>query len=373
MIRLFKPYSAPNIATELDKLLQTGRLTQGPQVAKFEKLLQDELRWPYVVALNSCTSAIHLAIDNIVRMNELIPYKTTVITTPLTCWATHVPVLAQGLNLEFVDIDPKTLNINLDEVEKKLTKDTRILLYVWWGGLPVDQDRLFNIRQKYEQKYGQKLFIIEDCAHAFGSEPIGKLPFNITECWRCYSFQAIKHLNTFDGGALVCPNEAANKFARMTRWFGLDRDNNQDFRSNQNVKNWGYKFHMNDMNATVGICNFNGACKNVTTQNLISERYRHEIKNPNITHIYGEDFSSCWLHTILVDDRAKFTKYMNERFIEVNMVHQRCDKHDCLKNMGEWNLPIMDSLENRYVCIPNHWGLTEEEQNHIIKTVNNYA
>jgi dTDP-4-amino-4,6-dideoxy-D-glucose/dTDP-4-amino-2,4-dideoxy-beta-L-xylose transaminase len=149
-----------------------------------------------------------------------------VLTTPLTCTATNWPILANNFNIKWVDIDPETLNMDLDDLARKITPKTKAIFVVHWGGYPLDLDRLEEIQNHANRLYGFKPAIIEDCAHAMGSKYKGKLigtHGNICT----FSLQAIKHITSGDGGLLFVPHDELYKRGKLLRWYGIDRDGNQ--------------------------------------------------------------------------------------------------------------------------------------------------
>lgn len=370
MIKLFNVAMSSNAINEAAKTLNSGMITQGPKVDEFEKNLSGYFEHNRIVTVNSCTSAIHLALAVLKDRHKLKEIE--VLSTPVTCAATNMPIVQNGFKIKWCDIDQKTLNIDLNDVYKKLTKDTRILMVVDWGGYPLDYDELYDIRHFYKNKFGEELFIIEDAAHAFGSQwydlKVGTCPWIFT----CFSFQAIKHLTTGDGGLLIPPDQYL-KQCRLMRWFGLDRDNKVDFRCCQDIEHAGFKFHMNDINASIGIENLKNVFGLIKLCQINSKHLRESIKNPNIEQLEYESHvqSSCWLHTILVDNMQDFILYMKENNIETNPVHTRNDKFSCFHKY-KTTLQNLNNITNRWICIPNGWWLTSSDIEYIIDKINKY-
>ncbi len=232
---LFKVFMAPTAAAATGETLNSGYIGQGPAVEKFEHLLRDRFGYDYLVTVNSATSAEHLALhmlrtpsesnsrqDRLNGATEKWPGcepGDEVLTTPLTCTATNWPILANGLRIKWVDVDPETLNIDLDDLERKLTPKTKAIMFVHWGGYPVDLDRVKQICRRAKELFGFTPRVIEDCAHAFGStyqdKPIGTHGNMCT-----FSFQAIKHITTGDGGLLMLPDSQLLARAQLLRWYG---------------------------------------------------------------------------------------------------------------------------------------------------------
>ena len=270
-INLFKVYMSKTAKIVVGDVLDSGYIGQGSKVDEFEKLLKERFKNDYVTTTNSATSAEHLAIHLLKT-----PYKGVtsyggvafcesfwagikdgdeVLADPLTCTASNFPILANNLKIKWVDVDPETLTMDLDDLARKITPSTKVIMLVHWGGYPVDLDKIAEIQGKASHNFGFKPAVIEDCAHAFGSffkgQPIGSHGNICT-----FSFQAIKHLTSVDGGALVLPHEHLYSRARLLRWYGINRETNKkDFRCEADIPEWGFKFHMNDVNASVGIEN----------------------------------------------------------------------------------------------------------------------
>ena len=199
----------------VDETLSSGYLAQGPKVDAFEQLLRKHFAAnPRVCTVNSCTSAIHLAMYLIKREYGL-PDGAEVISSPLTCAATNFPVVANRLAIRWADVNPHNLNIDLTDVERKLTANTRILLFVHWGGYPIDYAALGEIATRYRRRFGHELIVVEDCAHAWESHYHGAPVGAVQKNFACFSFQAIKALTTSDGGLLLAPNDDLCRQARL--------------------------------------------------------------------------------------------------------------------------------------------------------------
>jgi dTDP-4-amino-4,6-dideoxygalactose transaminase len=294
-----------------------------------------------------------------------------VLTTPLTCTATNWPILANNFKIKWVDVDPKTLNMDMDDLERKITKNTRAIMVVHWGGYPVDLDRLRQIQEKSMRLYGFKPAVIEDCAHSMGSKYKGKLigtHGNICT----FSLQAIKHITSVDGGLLFLPHQELNRRARLLRWYGIDRDSpRKDFRCEADIEEWGFKFHMNDVCATVGLENLKHASTIIEAHKSNAKFYDSNLQGiPGLTTLTRHDNreSSFWIYSLLVDRRDDFMKHMKECGIVVSQVHERNDKHSCVSEYKS-NLPVLDATISKIVSIPVGWWVTEEQRQYIVNCI----
>tara|TARA_R100000734_G_C3318518_1_gene112749 strand:+ start:706 stop:1905 length:1200 start_codon:yes stop_codon:yes gene_type:complete len=391
-IPLFKVKMNPTAKTAVSKVLDSGFIGQGSKVDEFEKLLIPRFNNPYTVTVNSATSAEHLALhllktprDSQLVFDGVASYTShwpgiqdgdEVLATPLTCTATNFPILANNMKIKWVDVDKKTLNMDLDDLARKITSKTKVIFVVHWGGYPIDLDKLKEIQNKAHKQFGFKPAIIEDCAHAFGSKFNGK-PLGSHGNICTFSFQAIKHMTTADGGALILPHEELNRRARLLRWYGIDRDSERtDFRCEADIPEWGFKFHMNDVNAAIGIENLKIVDEEVIQKHKDNAAYYDKHlrvignydkiclntdRNPKME-------SAFWIYSILVNRKDDFMRYMKECGITVSQVHERNDIHSCVKDF-KTQLPSLDWVRDRLVNIPVGWWVTEEDREYIVKCI----
>jgi dTDP-4-amino-4,6-dideoxygalactose transaminase len=357
------------------EVLRSGYIGEGPKVKEFEAQLKkrfasSNINRPFA-ATNSATSAEHLAYRLLLESRDLRPGD-EVLTTPLTCTATNWPILANGLKIKWVDIDPTTMNIDLDDLARKATPYTKAISIVHWGGYPVDMDRLDEIRYVIDQKTGIFPAVIQDCAHALGST-IYKEPLHYWGDFATYSFQAIKHLTCGDGGALVSSYTRHDRQARLLRWYGIDRSGDRkDFRCEADIPAWGYKFHMNDISATIGLANLSLLDDTLSTHKDNAAYYNKRLRGiPGVTLLRNDAWvkSSYWLYTIRVQRREDFMRMMKEKGVEVSRVHERNDKHSCVKEFAAL-LPNLDVVCKDMICIPVGWWITEEDREYIVDCIN---
>ena len=387
-VPLFKVFMAP--PSELDAptldVLHSGYITQGKKVEEFEESLAAFFGNPRVLTLNSATSGLHLALHLLHKPmpEESWPGLTEnvdeVLTCPLTCTATNWPILANRLRIKWVDADPRTCNICLADLEHKLSPTTKVIVLVHWGGSPVDLDRVARMQEVCFQRFGFRPRVIEDCAHAIGAEQNGrKLGNHGNMC--VFSLQAIKHLTSVDGGLLVLPTQRLYERGKLLRWFGIDRNKRSgsgDFRMEPDVPEYGFKFHMNDLNATIGLANLAHlprllqACRENAAH--LSE---HLVQLPGLTALDALPMgtrSAYWLYTLRVPAawRARFFAHMQSRGVMVSAVHQRNDVHSCVARFATM-LPQLNELAEELVCIPVGWWLTAADRERIVDAIKTYS
>lgn len=374
-IPLFKVFMSPTAGDEVNKVLYSGYVGQGPKVEEFEKNLKDFFNHDYVQTLNSGTSGLHLALHLLKK-----PYGKTwpgispgdeVLATPLTCTASNWPILANGLKIKWVDINPSTLNMDLDDLARKISPTTKAIIPVHWGGYPNDLDKIAEIQLRTKDFLGFKPAVIEDGAHAFGSKYKGKL-LGTHGNMIMYSLQAIKHMTSVDGGLLLCPNRDLHKRGKLVRWYGIDRDSDRkDFRCEANIEEWGFKFHMNDVCAAIGIENLKHIGEIISKhQNNASfyDKKLSDVKGIKLLERNPDMESSFWLYSLLVENRDGFYRWMNECGITVSQVHERNDIHTCVSEYRT-HLPSLDKTIGSVVSIPVGWWITDEQREYIVDCI----
>jgi dTDP-4-amino-4,6-dideoxygalactose transaminase len=356
MIPLFKVRVSENVGKPVTDVLHSGFIGQGQKVEDFEDLLQIELNSKTrPVTVNSCTSAIDLALELIG-----VGPDDEVISTPQTCFASQVGAIHRHAKIRWADIDPITGLIDVDSVSSLITEKTKAIICVNWAGKLCDFASLkrFNIP------------IVEDAAHTWDI-------FDVSGIERgdyiCYSLQAIKFLTTGDGGILICPPEKESE-ARILRWFGLDRNKGQSFRCTQNITKAGFKYQMNDIAAAIGISNLPEAKKSVHQQRKNAKHIIDNVNNPNLILPEWDETCSYWLFSmhVLNNRKQEFVKYLEEAEISSSPVHFRNDMYSCTEKFKERHLPGVTDFDKTQICIPNGWWLTNDDLEHIVKVLNKF-
>lgn len=241
-------FGVPTIGNEeisaAERVLRSRWITFGKESVEFEKELVAYTSSKSGAVVSSCTAALHLAL--ILRR---VGPGDEIITTPYTFASTVSTILHTGAKPVFVDIDKKTLNIDPSKIEEKITKRTKGIVVVHFGGLPCDMKRINAIARKH------RLFVNEDAAHAIGSRYDGKM-IGDSKNLVCFSFYANKNLSTVDGGFLATPTAAFAEQARSLRLHGLSSDAWNRFHNKKKlffeVSSLGYKYNTNDIFSAIG-------------------------------------------------------------------------------------------------------------------------
>ena len=356
-ITLFKVRMAPNVATALAPVLQSGYIGQGVKVDEFEREFTMEYA-PYpIVTTNACTAAIHM-----ILMHLGIGPGDEVITTPLTCIATNAPILAVGARLIWADVDDETGNIDPDDVGRKVTKWTKAIIAVDWTGRPANYPAL--------RAFGFP--VIEDAAHG----PL--VEHAVTGDYVCYSFGPIKHMTCGDGGAVGTPDPEARASLALLRWYGLDRTSQKDFRCEQNIQKAGMKFHMNDINATIGLTNLPFLRETVAAHRRNARALYDGIIALHLEWLWQAPFSpesNYWVFPVLTANpiiRERLKKHLAQCGIGASQVHARNDHHAAY-SFPNGPLPGLEMFDARHLNLPCGWWVRDDDITRILEALDEFV
>ncbi len=352
---------------EVRAVLESGFVNEGVQVTQFQNAVRDYLAVDNLILMNSCTSALTVAY----KIAGVKP-GAEVITSPMTCIASNTPIDNLGGKIVWADIDPSSGSINPSDIERKITDKTKAIVYVAWAGTPCDLEAIDSLGKKYG------IVTIQDAAHAFGAEWNDKSIASYAD-FTCYSFQAIKHLSSGDGGALVCRNEADYLLARKLKWFGYDREATKDEKGEWKGQRWsadieagevGYKFNMNNIAAAIGIAQMPHLDRLLAAHRSNGSVYATAFKDTSLVHaltIPSSARSSFWVYTAITDksvDRDALIEKLNSEGIAAGLVHLSNDVYTAFKPYSA-DLPGVRAFGERQISLPCGWWLSEDDCKHI--------
>lgn len=346
----------------VNEVLRSRFISAGKMADMFEARLQEKGGLINPVTVNSGTSALvlALAVAGIKPGDEVILPAQTFIATGLV-------VLMHYAKPIFADIQYETGNIDPASIKDKITDRTKAIIPVHWGGYPCDLDEINTIAKK------NNLAVIEDAAHAFGAT-YKKRPIGAVSRFTAFSFQAIKHLTTGDGGALCCLESDDHYQARRRRWFDIDRDNAKPSilgEREYDAASVGYKYHMNDLSAAIGLGNLEDMGADIIRRREIAALYRSGLTGiPGIQLLdYKDDReSSNWFFPLLVEKRVDFITKLGRHGIPASVVHLRIDTNSVFGGMNE-DLLSQERFNNNQVALPIHREITDEQVGEIINCV----
>ncbi len=362
MINMFHPYISNEARRNVQETLITRWIGEGPRVKLFEDRLELVLGVDFALALCNGTAGLRLAL----AMCNVGPGD-EVITTAQTCTATNMPILEQFATPVFADIQYCTGNIDPQDIEHRITDKTKAIIVVHWAGYPCDLDEIHRIAHYHG------LPVIEDAAHALGASYKGQ-PIGTISAFTMFSFQAIKQLTCGDGGLLTVLTQEHYDEARRRRWFGIDRENR--VKQQNGYSHWpqteaGYKYHMNDIAAAIGLGNLQDLDYILGMRARIAEQYTEALTDVSGVYLFGyEDdrVSGNWLFTMHVDCRNDFCAMMDSNGIETSVCHVRNDSHPIFGPQRD-DLPNVDRYAETNISIPLHNHLAEEDVEYIIDVI----
>ena len=368
MIPLFKPSYGKEELDALKEPFKTGWIGLGPKTKEFEEKFVKYIGGKYAVGVNSATAALHLALKIMNVENG------EVITTPMTFVSTNHAILYNNATPVFADIEEDTLNIDVDEVIKSITNKTKAIIVVHYGGHACNMDSILEISRKKGIK------VIEDVAHGCGGEYKGRKLGSLGDVG-CFSFHAVKNLATGDGGMIIINDPSLDSRLRKLRWLGISRDTwNRSEVDNKyswyyTVEELGYKCHMNDITAALGLAQ-------------LEKLDRLNEKRKRIVKLYNEAFAGLdWLETPIEKDYAKSA---NHNY--VIKLEKRDELIDYLVKYGistgvhyfpnhlysmykkfKANVPVAEKIWKRLVTLPLFPDLTDSEIQEIIERVREFG
>jgi len=378
------PYGRQDISEEdiqsVVDVLRSDFLTQGPVVPKFEKTVAEYCGANYAVAVNSATSALHIAC-----LSLGVGPGDYVWTSPITFVASANCAVYCGAKVDFIDIDQRTYNISADCLEDKLKLAEKsgclpkVVIPVHLSGQSCDMARIYALGQKYN------FSIIEDASHAIGGryrkEPIGNGRYcDIT----VFSFHPVKIITTGEGGMALTNNISLAKNMSLLRTHGVTRE--QADMTIEPEGPWyyqqimlGYNYRMTDMQAALGLSQLQRLDEFVAKRHQIAQRYDEMLRDlPVVTpHQDPDNYSALHLYPILLElDKINKTHKqvfsgLRENSIGVNVhyipVHTQPYYQDMGFQLGDF--PVSENYYSRTISLPMFTTLTDEQQESVVKVL----
>lgn len=368
MIPIFQPNTNEEEIDALREVLNSHWLGLGPKTAEFESKFASYIGTNFAVALNSGTSALDLAIRlfDISEGDEvLVPAVTFVSTAHAVVYNRATPV--------FVDIDKKTLNIDIEDAKNKITARTKAVIPVHYAGRSVDIDSLREILPK-------NIIIIEDAAHASGSLYKNKKCGSLADI-AAFSFHAVKPLAAGEGGAITLNNEDMVSRAKRLRWLGIDKatweriNQSKEYLWDYNVEEIGYKYHMNDLQAALAIVQLKKLDDGIRLRRERANLYSKllsEISEVECPLCDDEIYKSSWhLYCIKCVRRDDLSAYLKDHEITTGVHYKPIHLHSCY---GE-NKPYLKNAEEAFkkiLTLPLFAALTFEEIRYIVDKIKDF-
>lgn len=338
---LFHPFiPKEDILREISETLDTRWIGQASKVDLFEKKFGEKFGYKYCLMMNSCTSALEMAY-HLLDLKE----GDEVMVPVVDCTAGQMGLRRRGVSIVFADVDDN-LNLSVKDLKDKITEKTKAIVAINLGGIEFDKEIVSIAKEA-------GIPLIADSAQHLGTSEGDYV---------CYSFQAIKHITTGDGGMLVLRNKKEYERAKKLRWFGIDRDQKakkgwQAWERRQmtfDIEEAGYKYQPTDIDACFGLAALPYIDEVLAHRKMLADTYREELGDMVVAG------GSHWLVGIRTDKRDKIADYLKEKGIETNVVQLR---NDIFKVFGGKRLPLenINRLEFQYLYLPCHHLITKED------------
>lgn len=353
-IPLFRPRISEEAIAAAADVLRSGWLGLGPKTDEFEREFAAYVGSPFCVGLSSCTSAIQLALHVLD-----LPEGSEVITTPITFVSTNHAILYERLKPVFADVDPRTGNLDTGSVRARITGATRAIIVVHYGGYPADLDEIYAIAREHG------LAVVEDCAHACGAEYKGK-KIGSHGSLHAFSFHAVKNLPMGDGGALTVRSVEHDARLRRLRWLGIDKDTytrteRQAYHWEYEVAEVGFKCHMNDIEAAIGLEQLRLLDAENCRRTEIARGYREALEGIDgltLPPMSDDRRSSYHLFPVIAERRDDLVTRLREEGIATGVHYRRNDEYSMYEKT---ELPGAGHFASHVMSLPMHLDLRDED------------
>ncbi len=372
-IRLFKPSLGEEELQAIKEAFDRSWVGLGPKVAEFEEAWSKFIGCKMSVGVNSATAALHLALACF-RFSE----GKKVLVPSLTFSSTASAVLYNRLIPVFIDSDPVTLGMSLEELDKKYDKDCVAVIPVHYAGHPVPMDILVP----WARSKGLK--IVEDCAHTAGGIYKGKSLGTWGDIG-CFSYEEKKCMTTGDGGMMVTDDPELFRDVKAMRWVGIDKDNWKTAQAyttaNHDSMHWfyelnvlGYKYNMNDLAASIGLVQLSRLPAFNNRRSEIIKKYIGGIKPVKVIEPlipFEPENYPYQMFGIRAVERNELMIYLKSKGIATGCHYTPLSVQPLFKRWGN-NCPFIEKESDKFITLPLHADLTHEEVNYVIEALNNF-
>lgn len=340
----------------LEKILYGGMIGEGEEVYAFEREFAELFGLPNALSVSSGTAALHLAF-----LSCGVGPGDEVITTSMTAEPTNTTILNVGARPVFADVEPETGNLDPAIVEGIITNATKAICVVHYAGYPADLRALRIIADKHG------LALIEDCAHALGARDNGVAIGTVGDA-AIFSFQAIKHLTTVDGGVLTLRDPDKLDAARRLRWFGLSKGVP---RTEVNITVPGFKYNMNNVTALIGRAQLPSIGEAIA-RHIENGQYFNQafstISGARPANVRPRSEPSYWIYTLLCDDSAAVEEACLANGITASKLHRPNHHHSAFAHYAK-PMPSLEGFYARLLHLPCGWWVTDKEREQIVEVV----
>ncbi|RLA87392.1 MAG: aminotransferase [Deltaproteobacteria bacterium] len=368
MIRVSAPLIGNEELAAVEQAFGLGYFGHGSKVIEFEARLQEYIGAPHVVAVNSGSAALHLALEALG-----IGPDDEVIVPSLTFIACFQMITATGAMPVPCEVEADTLLMDLDDVARKITPRTRALMAVHYAGNPCNLDRLYDLAASVGIR------VIEDAAHALGSTYKGRLIGSSGDLI-CFSFDSIKNITCGEGGAVVCHNNEVADIIRHKRLLGINRkmpiESGQQPRWYYRVLHQGFRYHMSNINAAIGLAQLRKLPAFIQRRQEIAKRYDQALANINVVNLLPIDYNTAAPHIYVIrvgdGQRDALMEFLRTQDIEASINYIPNHQHEYYQRLFRekgWSLPVTEQAFREILTLPLHCALSDTEVDKVIHSI----
>jgi len=365
MIQVAKPLLGKEELKKIGEVLETGWLGMGDRVFQFENELKKMMRRRYAISVNTGTNAIHLALDSVgIKPGD------EVIVPSLTYAGTIQPIIMCGAKPVFCDINTEDLNMDIDHAKSLINRRTKAVIPVHYGGQPCDIGAILKIAVKH------RLRIVEDAAHAFGSKYGRRLIGSFGDL-TCFSFDPIKNITCGEGGVILTDDRKTADIMVKKRILGIDKDTWNRYKHRRSwsyeVQMKGYRYHMSNINAAVGLVQLSKMEKLTKIRRGIAEFYGKELKKVDGVKLLRRDCQKIapFNYTIFAEKRDELMEFLKKEGVGTVINYIPNHLQPAFKKRGI-KLPKTEYAYERIVSIPMHSGLTMGDARQVVSAIKEF-
>ncbi len=354
MIPVAKPSIGEEEIEEVRKVFESGWLGMGAWVKQFENAVSDFIGAKHVIAVNTGTSALHLAL-----VACGIKSGDEIIVPSLTFAASIQAIVATGAVPVFCDVEPDTLNADPADIEKKITSGTKAIMPVHYRGYPCNMEWISEIAKS------KKLRVIEDAAHAFGSKYKGRKIGSSGDI-TCFSFDPIKIITCGEGGAIVTNDESIAEKTRKARILGISKDTWSRYKHERSwfydVESIGFRYHMSNINAAIGLVQLKKFPVFLQRRIEIVRLYDENLKDARGVKLLRHDYESMapFCYIIRVEKREELMAYLRENNIDTG-IHYIPNHLQSFFSKFSVRLHTTEQVWNEILTLPLYYELKDQE------------
>lgn len=363
LIPLFHAAYSDAMGQAAIEVLQSGQIASGPKVAEFEQRFAEAIGRSHVVCTNDMTSALLLAL----RLASVGPGD-EVLTLAYSCMSSNAPIALLGATATWVDVDPASASMSVQDFERALSPRTKAVILYHVAGYPGPAAEIAALCKS------RGIVLIEDCNNALGARQHGASVGRLGD-YAVFSFYPNRQINTLDGGALACPDDATAQRARRLRRFGIDatnfRDSDGEINASSNIKEIGWSAGFNHVGAALGLVQLPLMIDRLTRTRRHAARLHDALSGLSLIRpvaVRQDCQPAYWGFLTLADRRDDLLVALKRRGIHASRLHHRNDDYSGFVAQRR-GLPGTDSLMSKVLALPCGWWLDDTQIDDVIHAI----